>query len=457
LRERVAALVEDEWPGSGLRYLRGWAPKAFFLWRRVDGLLSSSIEVLGHVHLGEASSNVQAAHGEIGIGRVGNVATVSGLVVAKGSRGHGLGSALMAAAELDAGGGHFYLSAAGAAAVRFYIRRCSYEVLPHSKHLSRHFSTDIRSGATCDVAATAVEVTWMHKFREPAATAGSESPLVLAANLLLAELHAERAARANQHRPRYFVGSDAETIVKYHHVVPVGRPPPPGFDSRPVRVHDGRCEAHTLDTTGFELITGFLRPDLLAEMARANDVHAHIRTVVYPAIAALLRARLGVRAEIIPFDHVLRRGVGTLEPDASVACLGHVSTEPPIAAVHNDYTVRSGYTRARAHLEAHASEAGLEHALAQRFAIVNVWSALAPVKRDPLGMVEWSTVLPRDVQCVVRRVATDGVEEQRARETYRGLHSPKHRSLRIIRGTTSNPNAVLIIIIRSPAPQSRGG
>jgi GNAT superfamily N-acetyltransferase len=435
LRERVAALVEDEWRGSGLRYLRGGHvgdSRVFFLWKRTDGLLATSIEVLGHVHLGEASSSVQAAHREIGIDRAGNVATVSGLVVAEKYRGQGLGASLMAAAELDVGG-HFYLSAAGAAAVRFYLRSCSYYVLPPNKHLSCHFSTHVRTSergaAAADIAAAAC--TWMHKFHEAAAAVNSESPTVPAANSLLAELHAERQARAKQPlRQRRFVGTDAETlVVNYHHIVPPGRPPPPGFDVRSVRVHDGRCEAHhTLDTTGFELVTGLLSPDLFAEMARATDVHEHIRNVVYPALAARLRMRHGSGITVIPFDHVLRRGEGPYTPRASSG-LDRAAAVPPVGAVHNDYSVRSGYSRARMHLEAHASATGLEHALAQRFAIVNVWSPLATVKRDALGMVEWSTLHPRDVQCVVRRVSTVGVDGLGVRETYRGLYSHKHRSL----------------------------
>jgi predicted HicB family RNase H-like nuclease len=352
-------------------------------------------------------------------------------VVAEKYRGQGLGASLMAAAELDVGG-HFYLSAAGAAAVRFYLRSCSYCVLPPNKHLSCHFSTHVRTSergaAAADIAAAAC--TWMHKFHEAAAAVNSESPTVPAANPLLAELHAERQARAKQPlRQRRFVGTDAETLVNYHHIVPPGRPPPPGFDVRSVRVHDGRCEAHhTLDTTGFELVTGLLSPDLFAEMARATDVHEHIRNVVYPALAARLRMRHGTGITVIPFDHVLRRGEGPYTPRASSG-LDRAAAVPPVGAVHNDYSVRSGYSRARMHLEAHASATGLEHALAQRFAIVNVWSPLATVKRDALGMVEWSTLHPRDVQCVVRRVSTVGVDGLGVRETYRGLYSHKHRSL----------------------------
>eukprot|EP00658_Telonema_sp_P-2_P077230 TRINITY_DN6936_c0_g1_i2.p1 TRINITY_DN6936_c0_g1~~TRINITY_DN6936_c0_g1_i2.p1 ORF type:complete len:216 (-),score=45.91 TRINITY_DN6936_c0_g1_i2:107-754(-) len=70
------------------------------------------------------------------------------------------------------------------------------------------------------------------------------------------------------------------------------------------------------------------------------------------------------------------------------------------------------------------SEAGLEQALSQRFAIVNIWTPLTTVRNDPLGMVEWRTTAPLDVQTRSDRVRA---ERFPVRETYRGLHNEAHR------------------------------
>jgi hypothetical protein len=282
----------------------------------------------------------------------------------------------------------------------------------------------------------------------------------MANNELLGALHSARAAR--RRRPCRYVGGgrDVEARVCYGGggggggVGGAGQEPSDDF--RTVLVRDGRAAPapHTLDGSGFELVTGILDPpsELGPELQRATArvgaaggggpaggpeggdpaaaaaaaaaaalaaLHKHVKEVVYPAVAGRLQRRLRA-TRVIPFDHVLRHGAP--EQPAAVALHG----AGPISRVHNDYSLASGFTRARMHLTDHVSSpASLERALAQRFAIVNVWAPLAAVASDPLAAVEWRSAAPRDVQ---RLRMTCDCERFRTRETYSRVgHNPAHR------------------------------
>ena len=76
------------------------------------------------------------------------------------------------------------------------------------------------------------------------------------------------------------------------------------------------------------------------------------------------------------------------------------------------------------HLTSHCTEAGLEGALSQRFAIVNIWQPLSIVESDPLGMVEFPSTMPADVQTISHTVNN---EQWPVRQMYYGLYNPKHR------------------------------
>jgi len=97
--------------------------------------------------------------------------------------------------------------------------------------------------------------------------------------------------------------------------------------------------------------------------------------------------------------------------------------ELPLGHVHGDYTVRSGLTRARQLLQPYCSEAELERALSDRFAIVNVWHPIGPdpVVTDPLTMCVWGSFRPADV--MTKRL----VFPHRVGETYQALPSASHR------------------------------
>jgi len=97
--------------------------------------------------------------------------------------------------------------------------------------------------------------------------------------------------------------------------------------------------------------------------------------------------------------------------------------EMPLGHVHGDYTVRSGYTRARQLLEPYCSSTEVEAALASRFAIVNIWHPIGPhpVTCDPLSCCVWSTFSPRDV--MTKRLTFP----HRIGETYQALPSPDQK------------------------------
>ena len=258
-------------------------------------------------------------------------------------------------------------------------------------------------------------------------------------NQLLTGLHASRTAR----RSRY-VGSRRDVEARVCYSTLAGREgKEPLDDFRTVLVRDGRDASHTLDGSGFELAAGILDPEaeLGAALLRAHRdisavaaLHEHVKGEVYRTVAERLHRRLRA-TRVIPFDHVLRHGGADRQGQQQSRPLWAMQGgNGPISRVHNDYSLASGFTRARMHLTDHVSSAAsLERALAQRFAIVNVWAPLpsatvagaSPVRSDPLGMIEWDSIAPRDVQrlqitCDCTRFAT--------RETYsRVAHNPRHR------------------------------
>merc|ERR1712039_806895 len=88
---------------------------------------------------------------------------------------------------------------------------------------------------------------------------------------------------------------------------------------------------------------------------------------------------------------------------------------------HGDFTMRSGITRAEFELQSHETEQHIRVALGQRFAFVNVWVPLKKVERNPLAMLQWGSVAPRDV------VTSTWHFPHRTGETYRVMHSDSHR------------------------------
>jgi len=174
---------------------------------------------------------------------------------------------------------------------------------------------------------------------------------------------------------------------------------------------------HTLDTSGFELSAGLVSSDdFLDAYPDGLGLHSRIRDLVYPKVAEALRHKVKA-TKVIPFDHVFRRS-------EDLDALPPTSIAPPIRRVHNDYSLDSGYIRARMELAAFTSEDELDNALKERFAIINIWTPLHAVKCDPLAFIDFRTAAPIDVQVARSTFHTTAFP---IRDTYRVYYNSDHR------------------------------
>ena len=174
------------------------------------------------------------------------------------------------------------------------------------------------------------------------------------------------------------------------------------FEERPVRVRDGRGLATTfrLDTHGFEFVE---HRTAVRDFFDADQ----LKQVYYAEVEALVK-RVSGAARVVVFDHTLRSGDES-EREAR-------KLREPVLSVHNDYTEWSGPQRVRELLPEEA-----EDLLARRFAIVQVWRAIAsPIESNPLAIADARSIEPRDLIACERRYP------HRVGETYRLAYSPRH-------------------------------
>ncbi len=191
---------------------------------------------------------------------------------------------------------------------------------------------------------------------------------------------------------------------------PVGYNPPVGegeprregrYDRFTVAVHDARPIADdlSLDRQGFVLVH---RPTAVRDFFDGDEV----RRVYYPELERLIADATGA-SKVVVFDHTLRVGAGAVER----------GVRAPVQMAHNDYTEASGPRRVRDLLPEEAEER-----LSRRFVEINVWRPIAgPVQADPLGLVDASTIAPRDL------VVADLIYAERKGEIYYGAYNPDHR------------------------------
>lgn len=136
-----------------------------------------------------------------------------------------------------------------------------------------------------------------------------------------------------------------------------------------------------------------------------------VRQVYYAEAEKLLTDLTGAE-RVLVFDHNLRD---------SQARQGNNSVKEPVRRVHNDFTAKSGYSRARsvlAAMEIDDPEVLLQH----RFSIVNVWRPLAhPVQEAPLAICNAQSIAPADL------AATDLIYRDRVGETYLVTYNPAHQ------------------------------
>jgi hypothetical protein len=173
-------------------------------------------------------------------------------------------------------------------------------------------------------------------------------------------------------------------------------------DRHRVEISNGR-EAHglALETNGFVLV------EHRTAMRDFFD-GSELKQVYYPEVEALIK-RIAGASRVIVFDHTLRSG-SEAEREAKLV-------REPVLSAHNDYTEWSGPQRVRDLMGAEA-----ESLLQRRFAIIQVWRAIAdPIRSNPLAMTDARSVAPEDLLVAERRYPN------RIGQTYRLRYNPAHR------------------------------
>lgn len=189
---------------------------------------------------------------------------------------------------------------------------------------------------------------------------------------------------------------------------------------RVMEVQDGRPVRHdlTLDGSGFQLLS--LDAPIAASFLDPEDVRAQ----AFPEVVRHLKRATGC-TRVLVFDHLVRDGVRLRQevragiPRDDGRCTPLLNK--PFFKAHNDYTVRSGHTRARQLLAPYATSSWmLDEALSGRFAIINFWYPLRPVLDTPLAMCRWGSFGPADVRTLRMTY------EHRVGETYHMSHNHSH-------------------------------
>jgi hypothetical protein len=168
-------------------------------------------------------------------------------------------------------------------------------------------------------------------------------------------------------------------------------------------IEDGRARkgALALEQNGFVLV------DHPTQVESFFD-EQQLKTVYYPEVERLIREVSGA-SRVVIFDHTLRSG-DEAEREAKLV-------REPVLSAHNDYTEWSGPQRVR---EIMGEDA--DALLARRFAIVQVWRAIAePIESNPLALADAASVAPGDLLVAERRYPN------RVGQTYRLKHNAAHR------------------------------
>lgn len=190
--------------------------------------------------------------------------------------------------------------------------------------------------------------------------------------------------------------------------------PPPGVPQQ-----SGSYEAHTLPIYNARPIAQNLSLDreglaLAVHHSAVRDFYDvdEVRRVYYPEAEQLLTEVTGA-LKVVVFDHNVR--------NIRRAKQGENGAREPVKRVHNDFTAKSGHSRARTELVARGVE-DPDALVRHRFSIINVWRPIAePVQESPLGVCDAQSIAPTDL------VASDLVYRDRVGETYAIAYNPTHR------------------------------
>ncbi|MEH2311767.1 MAG: CmcJ/NvfI family oxidoreductase [Nostoc sp.] len=199
----------------------------------------------------------------------------------------------------------------------------------------------------------------------------------------------------------------AEKPVIYAYERPPGIPPSNRkFETHLMPVYNIRAVSQdiSLDRKGFRLVV---------QQSNVRNFYDkdEIRRVYYPEAEQLLKEVTGAQKVVI-FDYTLR--------NAQRSSSGEIGISEPIKRVHNDFTAKSGYTRARKELTARGVD-NIDQLLQQRFALINFWRAIAPVYESPLAVCDAQSIAPTDL------VASDLVYRDYVGESYLITYNPTHQ------------------------------
>jgi hypothetical protein len=197
-----------------------------------------------------------------------------------------------------------------------------------------------------------------------------------------------------------------EKPVNYTYEPPPGIPRQNGkYETRKLPIRDARKISQNLDLDreGFAFVTH-------QSHVRNFYDEDNIQHVYYPEAEQLLKEVTGA-TQVVIFDHTLRNARRLQQGDTSI--------KEPVKRVHNDFTAKSGYTRARRELLARGVD-NVDELLQQRFAVINVWRPIIPVEESPLTVCDARSIASRDL------VAGDLVYSDRIGETYAVTYNPRH-------------------------------
>lgn len=183
--------------------------------------------------------------------------------------------------------------------------------------------------------------------------------------------------------------------------------------------HNLTFETHRLPIRNARSITQELSLDKEGFVLAPHSTSVHdfynedeIRNVYYPEAEQFLKQVTGAD-RVIVFDHNLR--------NAQRAKPGDRVVKEPVKRVHNDFTIRSGYRRARDFLTALGTE-DPDQRLQGRFSIINIWRPIVgPVQRSPLAVCDAQSLALEDF------VATDLIYPDWVGETYTVVYNPAHQ------------------------------
>lgn len=204
----------------------------------------------------------------------------------------------------------------------------------------------------------------------------------------------------------YFTPMTEKPVI-YAYERPPGIPPSNRkFETHLMPVHNIRAVSQdiSLDREGFKQVV---------QQSNVRNFYDEdeILRVYYPEAEQLLKEVTGAQKVVI-FDHTLRNAQRLQNGESGIS--------EPIKYVHNDFTAISGYTRARKELTARGVD-NIDELLQQRFALINIWRAIAPVYKSPLAVCNAFSIAPTDL------VATDIVYRDYVGETYLITYNPTHQ------------------------------